>query len=116
MLEKNRKDNAGKTDLPFDGRDLLCGENGAVWATYELKQAKIIQSALLAQNIHSEIDRITSGEKEVILIRVTNQADVNEAIDFIWKSRNGLRLKPDWSYAAGQRNKSFERWLGGNLK
>ena len=42
-----------------------------------------------------------------------DESDISEAINFVWKSDTGLRLKPDWSYPEGELNKSFEQWLSG---
>ena len=100
--------------ISFDENDFISGKDGNVWATYDLRQAEIIQNTLLAQNINSEIGNVNLGWKQLILMKITNQSDVKDAIDFIWKSDNGLRLKPDWSYPDGERNKSFEQWLTGH--
>ncbi len=106
--------------ITFDESDFLSGKNGIVWATYDLRQVEVIQSALLAQHLSSEIKNIgfvqrTSdiGKENMFLISITNGSDVNEAIDFIWRSDSGLRLKPDWSYPDKESNKSFELWLSG---
>lgn len=102
-------------DITFsiDENDFLSGRNGTVWATYNLRQAEIIQRALLAQHINSELKRIDFEELEIILINITNEKDINDAIDFIWRDDIGLRLKPDWNYPEGEINKSFELWLSG---
>ncbi len=84
-----------------------------MWATYSMRQAEIIHSTLLAQNINSEINNINIGKEKLFLLKITNQPDINEAIDFIWKSGSGLNLKPDWTYSEGETNKSFEQWLSG---
>ena len=49
--------------ISFDENDFLSGKDGIVWATYDLRQAEIIQNTLLAQNIYSEIKRIQLGNK-----------------------------------------------------
>lgn len=100
--------------ISFDDTEFLSGKNGIVWATYDSRQAEIIQSSLLAQHISSEVRRIDFMEDIMFVIKITNEIDVNGAIEFIWKSKNGLRLKPDWRYSAGETNKSFEQWLSGN--
>ena len=84
-----------------------------MWATYSMRQAEIIHNTLLAQNINSEINNINIGKEKLFLLKVTNQPDINEAIDFIWKGGSGLNLKPDWTYSEGETNKSFEQWLSG---
>ena len=99
--------------IEFDENDFLSGKDGIVWATYDMQQAEIIQNTLLAQNINSETGIANLGERQLILIKITNQSDMKDASDFIWKSNNGLRLKPDWSYPDGEKNKSFEQWLSG---
>lgn len=106
--------------ITFDESDFLSGKNGIVWATYNLRQAEIIQSSLLAQQLSSEVKNIgfvrrtpNGGKEDMFLINITNGSDINEAIDFIWRSDSGLRLKPDWNYPAGESNKSFELWLNG---
>jgi hypothetical protein len=84
-----------------------------VWATFDLRQAEIIQNSMLAQQINSEIKSIDLVEKETFLISILDTNDVKDAIDFIWKSNSGLRLKPDWNYTEDERNESFEQWLSG---
>jgi hypothetical protein len=100
--------------ISFDENIFLSGSNGIVWATYDLRQVEIIQSALIAQHISSEINKIELGSQIFFLIKNLNDKDVNDAIDFIWRSNNGLRLKPDWAYSKGEKNKSFELWLSGH--
>ncbi len=98
-------------NISFDENDFLLGKNGIVWATYDLRQAEIIQNTLLAQNIYSEIKRIHLGNEEVFLLKIANESDIVDSIDFIWRNNTGLRLKPDWIYPNGESNKSFELWL-----
>ena len=100
--------------ISFEENIFLSGLNGIVWATYDLRQVEIIQSALIAQHISSEINKIELGSQIFFLIKNLNDKDVNDAIDFIWRSKNGLRLKPDWAYPVGETNKSFELWLSGH--
>ena len=99
--------------LSIEENDFLSGKDGIVWATYDLRQAEIIQSALLAQHISSEVSLINLQNKSIQILRIINETDVSDAIDFIWRNNNGLRLKPDWSYREGDVNKSFEQWLSG---
>ncbi len=99
--------------ISFKENDLLLGNGGFVWATLSISQAEIIQSTLLAQHINSEIKTISIEEKLLFALRVMNERDIEDAVNFIWQSRDGLRLKPDWVYPAGEKNKSFEQWLGG---
>lgn len=49
----------------------------------------------------------------MILIRVMNSANAETAVEFIWNVGNSLGLKPDWHNPAGEKNKSFERWISG---
>lgn len=100
--------------LSIDENIFLSGKNGVVWATYDSRQADIIQSTLLAQQINCEIKKISLETEVIFLIVITNQNEVIDAIDFIWKSDSGLRLNPDWSYPNGSKNKSFEQWLNGH--
>lgn len=100
--------------ISFDKNDFLSGKDGIVWATYDSRQAEIIQNTLLAQNISSELKRVDFGNREIILLSITNDSDIIDAIDFIWRSKTGLRLKQDWFYPEGETNKSFELWLSGN--
>lgn len=97
-------------------RKYLSGKDGIVWATYGKRQSEIIHNALLAQDIHSEISKDFIENNDLFLIKVTDQADVKNALNFIWKSSTGLRLKPDWYYPYGTSNTSFEHWLGDNTK
>ncbi len=100
-------------NISFDENDFLSGKNGIVWASYDLRQAEIIQNTLLAQNIYSEIKRIYLGNKETYLLNIANESDIADSIDFIWRNNTGLRLKPDWIYPKGENNKSFDLWLSG---
>ncbi len=100
--------------LSFDENTFLSGINGIVWATHDQRQSEIIHNTLLAQQINSEINMIELGSQIIFLTKISNSKDINEAIDFIWKSNVGLRLKPDWTYSAGESNKSFELWLNGH--
>ena len=99
--------------ISIEENDFLSGKNGIVWATYDLRQSEIIQNTLVAQQISSEVKRIGFDGQEIFLVRITNEADVNDAIDFIWRSNGGLRLRPDWTYPDKEINKSFELWLNG---
>jgi hypothetical protein len=100
--------------IAFDEYDFLSGKDGVVWASYDQRQVDIIKNALFAQNIASEVKVEKLGKYEIFLIRINNNNDLNDAIDFIWRSKTGLRLKPDWFYPEGEINKSFEQWLSGH--
>ena len=100
-------------DISLDEHTLLSGEYGIVWATYDLRQAEVIYSALLAQNITSVIGKIELDKGNLLLLKIDNRKDTGDAIDFIWRKEGGLRLKPDWIYPDGETNKSFEKWLNG---
>ncbi len=102
--------------ISFDENYFLLGKDGIVWATYDLRQAEIIQNTLLAQHINCEVKRIDLELelKSMFLLSISNDNDINTATDFIWKTDSGLRLIPDWSYPAGEVNKSFEMWLSGH--
>lgn len=97
--------------ISFDENDFLSGKDGIVWATYDSRQAEIIQSTLLAQHINCEVKKIALQDQNLFLISITNEREIKVVVDFIWKSDSGLRLKPDWSYPKDVANKSFEQWL-----
>lgn len=101
-------------EMTLDENEFLSGKNGIVWATYDSRQAEIIQSTLLAQQINCEINNISFDNEDLFLIIITNKIEVQDAIDFIWKNNDGLRLKPDWHYSKGEINKSLEQWLSGH--
>ena len=100
--------------ISFDENIFLSGIDGIVWATYDLRQAEIIQSSLIAQHINCEVKPLKLEKENLFLISITNENETTDAIDFIWKSNDGLRLKPDWNYSKGVANKSFEQWLNGH--
>lgn len=98
-------------EMTLDENEFLSGKNGIVWATYDSRQAEIIQSTLLAQHINCEINKLSLNNEILFLMIITNKIEVQNAIDFIWKNNAGLRLKPDWHYGRGEINKSLELWL-----
>jgi hypothetical protein len=100
--------------ISFDENDFLTGKDGIIWASYDSRQIDIIKNSLFAQNIITNVQMINLGNRKMCLLKVNDQKDVDEAINFVWKSNNGLRLKPDWSYSDGETNKSFEQWLSGH--
>ncbi len=97
--------------IEFSKSDYLTGKENYVWATYSLEQAEIVAGALKAQNIAVVLENQTVGRLKLFLLKVVNEIDVEKASAFIWKSEEGLNLKPDWFYPRGSENKSFERWL-----
>ncbi len=104
--------------ITVDENYFLSGKDGIVWATYDSRQAEIIQNTLLAQHINCELKKIAFEHEleltSMYLLFISNVKDINTATDFIWKGDSGLRLKPDWSYEEGESNKSFELWLSGH--
>ena len=98
-------------EISFKENLLLSGKDGIVWATFDFRQAEIITNALLPQSISSVIGKIEMKEGNLMLIRIVNDQDIEEAMDFIWRKDSGLRLKADWTYAKGEPNMSFEKWL-----
>lgn len=100
-------------DVTLDENVILSGSYGIVWGTYNQRQAEVLSNALLAQNIASVTVKIELEEGILLLIRIDNEKDIGEAMDFIWRINNGLRLKPDWSYPDGDPNSSFEKWIIG---
>ncbi len=100
-------------EISFKEHILVSGQGGIVWATFDFRQAEVITNALLAQSISSVTGNIALDEGNLLLIKIDNNKDIDEAMDFIWRKEGGLRLKPDWSYAEGEPNKSFEKWIAG---
>lgn len=100
-------------EVTLDEKVLLSGNHGIVWATYDQRQAEVIFNALLAQNISSAIGNVELEDNILLLIKIHQINDVAEAMDFIWRREDGLRLKPDWTYPDGELNHSFEKWLNG---
>jgi len=100
-------------EISFKEHILVSGKGGIVWATFDFRQAEVIYNALLAQSISSVIGNIGLDEGNLLLIKIDNDKDIGEAMDFIWRKKGGLRLKPDWTYPDGEPNKSFEKWLNG---
>ena len=99
--------------ISYDEQQFISGRDGVVWATYDKRQVDIIQNAMLAVNISSEVKKIELPGNDLLIIKIINETDVSNAMDFIWRSSTGLRLKPDWIYPEGETNKSFEQWLSG---
>jgi hypothetical protein len=99
--------------LTYYDADFQNGSNGIVWATYSRLQIEIIMNALLAQNIFSGIKVSNLEDKTLYLILIENLAEIEKAIDFIWRDEAGLRLKPDWYYPTNKENTSFNKWLSG---
>lgn len=99
--------------ISYDVQELIKGTERIVWATRQLPQAEIISNALFAQNFMVEILAKQLADGPVYLLQLSNSSDVDEVVDYIWKGENGLRLKPDWYYAEGESNKSFEKWVNG---
>ena len=97
--------------ISFDENEFISGKDGIVWATYNIRQAEIICNALSTLQISNEIQKNCFSNNEIYLIKTANIREIEDAIDFIWKSESGLRLKPDWNYPEGETNKSFELWL-----
>ena len=99
--------------ISIEINDFLHGKNGIIWATFDLRQAEIIQSTLSAQQVSAEVKTVDFSTIKIFLLKIINESDIGEAINFVWKSDTGLRLKPDWSYPEGELNMSFEQWLSG---
>ncbi|HEX9252351.1 MAG TPA: hypothetical protein VF870_08920 [Ignavibacteriaceae bacterium] len=97
--------------IAFEEHDFLNGKEGIVWASYDMRQIEIIKNALFAQNINAELKPRSLGKYKIFLLKINNNKDISDAVDFIWRSKTGLRLKPDWNYPEGTTNKSFEQWL-----
>lgn len=98
-------------EISIKDHNLFSGTGGVVWATFDVRQAEILYNALRAQHIASFIGKIELDDSIILLIKVDNHKDIGDAVDFIWRKESGLRLKPDWSYPAGEPNRSFNEWL-----
>jgi hypothetical protein len=68
----------------------------------------------MAQNINCEIIHEVLTDVLIFFIKINSESDIKDAINFIWKTNSGLRLKPDWHYNRGEQNLSFELWLSGH--
>ena len=120
QLDSGEKLNCEKLDLPFgtgvrlrieyNEIDFKSGSNGIVWATYNKDQAETIQGALEAHKIDLQILEKKLEGSLLFLIKISDREKTGEAIDFIWKGEDGLKLKPDWYYPIDKPNESFERW------
>lgn len=97
--------------VSIDLNRLITGIDGFVWATKDICQAEIIINALKVQQIESEIVNTKNENGGLYFIKVFREEDIKSVIDFIKNDASGLRLKPDWSYPDGERNKSFEQWI-----
>lgn len=100
--------------ISFEEKEFLLGNGGIVWATYDFRQTEIIKNALLALLINSEIKNIALADDKMFVLKISKEDEINEAIDFIWRSESGLRLKPDWDYERGKINRSFNQWINGD--
>ena len=100
--------------LTFEEKDFLNGVDGVVWATYDPLQIETIQNALMVQDISSEARKLELDEWLMHLLFVPRKADVEKAIDFIWRDDAGMRLQPDWWDPAGGQNESFKKWINGD--
>jgi hypothetical protein len=96
--------------IEYEDTDFKSGLNGIVWATYNVDQAETIKGALQAHKINSEIIERKLEGSLLFLIKLLDIIKINEAIDFIWRSEDGLNLKPDWFYPVGKPNDSFDKW------
>ncbi|MBD3226534.1 MAG: hypothetical protein GF313_17545 [Caldithrix sp.] len=118
-------DSAYDTDLPdipfgseititihYDKPEYPGGPDTIVWATHNPEQAETIKGALRAQNIESVIIESKLKAGVIFLLKVEQSLHIERASNFIWKSKEGLQLKPDWFYPLNQRNESFEKWTG----
>jgi hypothetical protein len=96
--------------VQYEDADYLRGLNGVVWATHDLEQIETIKSALEAQGITSEIDRRDLEGTILYVLRISDASRIEAAVDFIWRSEEGLKLVPDWHFPAGSGNQSFDKW------
>jgi hypothetical protein len=96
--------------IEYEDTDFINGSGGIVWATYNADQAETLKGALQAHKINSEIVEKRLEGSLLFLIKLSDRNKTDEAINFIWRSEEGLNLKPDWYYPAGNPNDSFEKW------
>lgn len=101
-------------ELDLDTNGYPTGNDGTVWATYDLQQAETIRNALVALHITCALKERKLRSAVLYLLHISDGKDLSDAMDFIWREDSGLRLKPDWGYVDGETNKSFERWLSGH--
>ena len=98
-------------DINFIDHDFLSGKDGVVWATYSLQQAEMIRDTLFIQLLPSFIEELILEDFLLYKIIMQDNTQTSQAIDFIWRSSEGLRLQPDWIYPLGKANDSFEKWM-----
>ena len=121
QLENGEIVTCDKLDLPFgsyvefiisfDDADIVNGLNNIVWATHSMQQAEIIKNALEVEKIRSTIIHRELKDNQLFLLEVKDVDQVNKAVNFIWKSKDGLRLIPDWFYPSNTPNISFQKWI-----
>ena len=58
-------------------------KNGIIQTTYDTKQAEMLQSSLMAQHIISRVKQINFMKDAICIIKITDEIDINSAIDFI---------------------------------
>jgi hypothetical protein len=114
IVENRQRGRSPVDALDLDADGYPTGNDGTVWATFDFRQADIIRNALLTQRITCELKEMKTHDKPLHLLHIADVMELAEAIDFIWRDNGGLRLQPDWSYADGEINKSFEQWLSGH--
>ncbi len=102
-------------ELNYNDYEFLSGKDGVVWATYNLHQAEMIRDSLFIQMLPSHITEIQMDDFRMYQIIVPEKSHISQAMDFIWRSNDGLRLQPDWAYPVGESNASFEKWMNGNV-
>lgn len=112
-IRRRGKKTSEPAKISLDARGYPTGKDGTVWATFDIRQAEIIRNALLTQRIACELRNTKLDGKALYLLRLDGERELEEAMEFIWKDKGGLRLLPDWSYRKGEVNRSFERWLNG---
>jgi len=112
---ENRQTGRGQfNELDLDAGGYPTGNDGTVWATYDLRQAETIRNALVAQHIGCTLKETILRRNTLYLLKVDDAMELAEAMEFIWRSPSGLCLQPDWHYPMGSENKSFNKWINGN--
>jgi hypothetical protein len=100
-------------NLSLDKNGYPTGEDGTVWATYDLRQAETIRNALIAQHIDCTLKEGNLRRKILYLLHVGGGKELDDAMNFVWRDSGGLRLQPDWHYSIGSENESFDKWING---
>ncbi len=101
------------SELDLDSNGYPTGNDGTVWATFDLRQAETVRNALGAQHIGCTLKEAGIRRMTLYLLKVQDVMELAEAMEFVWRGPSGLRLQPDWHYSIGSENASFNKWING---